>query len=57
MENYRKITARLIFPIIVHFLEIYKKLNCLLGTIQTYCLQIPHNNNNSFKIWLIFKMI
>jgi hypothetical protein len=39
-ENCRKITTRLICPIIVHFLEIDEKLNCFLGTIQTLFLQI-----------------
>jgi hypothetical protein len=40
MKNCRKIKTRLICPIIVHFLEIDEKLNCLLGTIQTFFLQI-----------------
>jgi hypothetical protein len=40
MKNGRKITTRLICPIIVHFLEIEEKLNYLLGIIQTFFLQI-----------------
>jgi hypothetical protein len=36
----RKITTRLIYPILVHFQEIDEKLNSLLGTIQTFFLQI-----------------
>jgi hypothetical protein len=38
-EKCRKITARLICPIVVHFLEIDEKLNYLLGTIQTFFVQ------------------
>jgi hypothetical protein len=37
-KNAKKITTRLICPIIVHFLEIDEKMNCLLGTIQTFSL-------------------
>jgi hypothetical protein len=40
MENCRKIITTLIFPIIVHFLEIDEKLNGLLGIVQTFFLQI-----------------
>jgi hypothetical protein len=40
MKNCKKITTRPIFPIIVHFLEVDEKLDCLLGTIQTFFLQI-----------------
>jgi hypothetical protein len=39
-ERLHKNTTRLIFPIIVYFLVIDEKLNCLLGTVPTFFLQI-----------------
>jgi hypothetical protein len=40
MKMAKKIITILICPIVVHFLEIDENLNCLLGTIQTFFLQI-----------------
>jgi hypothetical protein len=48
----------LMCPIIVHFLEIDEKLNCLVGQFKLYFSKLPHNNNNKLKFGYIFyKMI
>jgi hypothetical protein len=49
-----KITTRLICLIIVHFLELDDKLNCLLGTIQSSFSKLPHNNYNNIEFFNSF---
>jgi hypothetical protein len=46
-----KIIFRLTCSIITHIMYIDEKLECFLGTIQTYFYKLPHNNYNNIQMW------